>query len=187
MYQHLAAHGRPGLRTLETGLGISTALFADLGCEHSCVVGDADQVERLRAWADGKVSLDRVSFYTQPSYEVLPGLDGPLDLVLIDGGHGYPHPIIDWFYTARRLVPGGTMIVDDTQLPSIRDYLIRFLEEDPRWERIDGSTRWVAYRRDDHDLVEEWDQQTFLGTVKTPSMKLFKVAINRRLPARLRR
>jgi hypothetical protein len=37
-------------RTLETGAGVSTALFALKGCEHTCVVPWTSERDRLQAW-----------------------------------------------------------------------------------------------------------------------------------------
>ena len=43
----------------------------------------------------------------------------PLDFVLIDGGHGFPTPMLDWFYGAGRLRRGGVAVFDDVQLPAV--------------------------------------------------------------------
>ncbi len=57
----------------------------------------------------------------------------PLDLVLIDGSHGFPVPLIDWFYTADRLKVGGLLVLDDTQLWSVH-ILKQFLLLEPEWQ-----------------------------------------------------
>ena len=65
-------------------------------------------------------------FHIGRSHEVLPELDvADLDLVLVDGAHGFPYPILDWWYLAARLKEGGRMLLDDAYLPgvaSIVDY-----------------------------------------------------------------
>jgi hypothetical protein len=57
----------------------------------------------------------------------------PVDLFLIDGGHGYPLPQLDWFYGAHRLRAGGVLVLDDMQLWAPYQ-LDNFLLLDPRWE-----------------------------------------------------
>lgn len=111
----------------------------------------------------------------------------PLDLFLIDGGHGFPHPTIDWYYGAGHLKDGGIVIVDDVQLPAVADYLIRFLDLDDRWDHVAGDHKWRAYRkRGDFSLGEEWTDQAFLGGARRSPMNRLKIAVHRQL-TRLRR
>jgi hypothetical protein len=91
-------------------------------------------VENIRGYcASHDVDLSRVRFELGRSEDVLPGLSLPeLDLVLIDGGHGFPTPFVDWYYTARRLRVGGVLVVDDIHLWTglvLRDFLV----EEPGW------------------------------------------------------
>jgi hypothetical protein len=164
-YRFLARHSRPGAKTLETGLGASTVLFAMWGTEHTCVVpsqGEVDAcVEHCRARG---IDLSRVEFEVGPSDRVLPELDDDgYDLFLIDGRHGFPTPIIDWYYGASRLRAGGHVVLDDAHLTQVSIGLMRFLSRDPRWTRAGGRLKWAAFRRD-HDgrLGEEYIHQGFL-------------------------
>lgn len=166
--------------TLETGLGVSTVLFARWGCRHTCVVGSGGQVERLTAYcSDRSIDLSGVTFEVGYSQDVLPGLalDG-LDLVLIDGGHGYPTPIIDWFYGCRTLPVGGVVVVDDMHLPAVAYYLARYLDLDPAWEPLAREPKWGAYRRvSETPLGGEWvTQAAFLGGPRTPIANRAKIA-----------
>lgn len=153
-----------GARTLETGCGISTILFAMWAAEHVCVVPHAAEVDACRAYLEQRGHSANVAFELGWSDEVLPRLSGPpLDLVLIDGGHGFPAPIVDWYYAASRLREGGVVILDDLQLPQVRLGLSEFLEADPRWEHVESTQKWAAYRRLTAGLLrEEWRQQPFL-------------------------
>jgi hypothetical protein len=42
--------------------------------------------------------------------------DEDLDVVFIEGGHGFPVPGVDWLYLAPRLKVGGKMLIDDVDL-----------------------------------------------------------------------
>lgn len=159
-YRFMARIVRPGMRTLETGSGLSTALFAALGAEHTCVTPAAVEAEHLRDYfARQDIPGDRVTFALEPSHVALPRLTGAFDLVLIDGAHGYPLPIIDWFYAGSLLVHGGVLVVDDIPLPAVAA-LLDFLDRDPRWEPLQRSERWAAFRRhSEGPLIEgQWDQ-----------------------------
>jgi hypothetical protein len=130
----LAGHMREGMHTLETGIGVSTLLFAMKRCVHTCIAPLADEAERVRDFAREKtLPLDTVTFRIDTSERVLPGLEGEaLDLVLIDGSHGFPVPFIDWYYTADRLKVGGLLVLDDTQLWTVH-VLKEFLLKEPEW------------------------------------------------------
>jgi Methyltransferase domain len=110
--------------------------------------------------------MDHVTFHCGRSDEVLPGLDpSPLDFVLIDGGHGFPVPFIDWWYAGQRLRAGGLVVVDDTHLWTGR-ILARFLQEEPNWELVETlPMRSVVFRRtsDGPAGLQEWNRQPFVS------------------------
>jgi hypothetical protein len=163
-YEWLARTCPPGTRTLETGLGASTVLFTLWGCHHTSVALGAGEVGRLADHLQARrIDSSRVHLLDGGSDAVLPtlGLD-PLDLVLIDGCHAFPFPILDWYFACRRLVRSGHVVVDDLQLPAPA-MLDRFLAADPRWAEAARDGRWVAYQREaEGDLREEWRAQPFL-------------------------
>lgn len=156
---------RPGMRTLETGAGMSTIVFAARGAEHTCVTPAGGEVERIRAWCGGHgVDLARTTFHTERSETVLPRLEPtPLDVVLVDGGHGFPTPFIDWFYVAERLRIGGTLVVDDVHLWTgavLRD----FLAAEPAWTlRDEFAERAAVFEKvADVPALPEWTHQPYV-------------------------
>jgi methyltransferase family protein len=174
-YRFMAEHCEPGSQTLETGLGISTLLFGLWGANHTCVVGDQGEVDRLVAHAEArKIDLGKVRFEVGRSDDVLPALEGPpLDLVLVDGSHAFPLAIIDWYYAAGRLRAGGLVVLDDMQLTQVSLGLRRFLGRDPRWTSVAGTRKWAAYRREtEHSLSEEWLDQEFIDRKFGPKRSL---------------
>lgn len=51
-YQFMAEWVHPGARTLETGAGLSTVLFAAWGCQHLCIVPYPREAEAIRDYCD---------------------------------------------------------------------------------------------------------------------------------------
>ena len=101
--------------TLETGAGISTLIFSIKGAKHTCIAPDKLLIERIEQYCRTKgISLRNMDFRVDCSEAVLPTMElENLDLVLIDGRHGFPAPFIDWYYTAGPLKINGLLIVDD--------------------------------------------------------------------------
>jgi hypothetical protein len=44
----LKARPKPGMKTLETGAGLSTIIFAGSGCQHTCIIPDEKLAYRIR-------------------------------------------------------------------------------------------------------------------------------------------
>ncbi|MBV8303022.1 MAG: class I SAM-dependent methyltransferase [Acidimicrobiia bacterium] len=164
-YEFVADRVAPRARTLETGLGLSTALFLALGAEHTCVVPSQAQVDALRRYCDEHaISTDRLRVELGRSEDVLPGLHlHKLDVLFVDGSHGFPAPMIDWFYGGRHVRAGGTVVLDDRNLPAVA-IVVDFLDADPRWRPIERTPKWAAYQRTgDGPLGEDWYDQPFFG------------------------
>ena len=94
-----------------------------------------------------------------------------LDLVLIDGRHGFPAPFIDFYYVAEKLNIGGLLIVDDTWVWT-GDVLKPYLLSEPEWElEADFSPRTSIFRKLAHgSQTKEWIEQAFV--VKNSRFKL---------------
>ena len=155
----------PGSRTLETGAGVSTVLFALREADHVCVAPAEDEVRRIREFcAANGISTERVSFVVERSELALPRFEPTaLDLVLIDGSHSFPNVFIDWHYTAARLRLGGLLFVDDINLWTPR-VLHDFLREDPSWA-LDAEVpmRSAVFRKQlAVDGAANWTEQPFV-------------------------
>ncbi len=170
-YEFMARHVSEGSRTLETGAGVSTVLFAAWGCEHLCVVPGPNQREAvLKYCAESGFGTDALDFDLRGSEVALPEIppERVFDLFLIDGNHGFPTPIIDWFYGAGHLREGGIVVFDDLEIPQVGHWLEWFLDKDSRWERIESTSKWAAYRRHSSGpLGEVHDRQPFLTPAPT--------------------
>lgn len=163
-YRLLLESSGPSSRTLETGSGISTVLFAACRTDHTCITPSDDEAARILGYcADRDIDTGTLRFKIGPSESVLPGLpaDRELDIVFIDGNHGYPTPAIDCFYAGSLLRDGGLLVLDDVHLPAVAQ-LRAFLDSDPRWTNGEHTEKWVSYRRQGSgSLVQDWWQQPF--------------------------
>jgi glycosyltransferase involved in cell wall biosynthesis/predicted O-methyltransferase YrrM len=151
-------------KTLETGAGVSTLLFAFKGAWHTCITPFADEIDRLRGYGRRHgVGMERVSFVLEKSQYALPALRDArdLDLVLIDGGHGFPVPFLDWFLAAPLLKVGGIVVVDDTQLWT-GEVLRDFLAAEPEWRLEARFVRGAAFRKISDRVEKEWNEQPFV-------------------------
>ena len=151
-YEFMAGQVKPGWRTLETGVGVSTVLFAAWGCEHLAIVPYANEAKSIEAYcSEMGIATSLLTFDLRPSEFALPDLADrrptPLDMVFIDGAHSFPLPAIDWFYGAGLLRKGGIAIFDDVDLPAVGSLLESYLDRDDRWQLMDASGKWRAYRR----------------------------------------
>ncbi|MBZ5607378.1 MAG: class I SAM-dependent methyltransferase [Acidobacteriia bacterium] len=167
-------------RTLETGSGISTLIFGLKQTKHIAVTPNQRETEVLRQYAaQNDISLANTTFVAEASEVYLPRCTvDTLDLVLIDGKHAFPWPILDWFYTADRLTKGGVIIVDDIHLRPVA-MLVDFLNADSgRWRRQKSPSANTAIFYKCVDSVHDtaWHMQPF----NLPSFK-------ERLKQRIRR
>lgn len=177
-----------GSRTLETGAGCSTLVFAIRGSDHIAVTPSRPEIALIIQYAaQREIPLGKVRFVPESSDRYLPrcAAEG-LDLVLLDGKHAFPWPIIDWFFTADRLRKGGVMVIDDVQMRSVA-ILAEFMGVDPGWQLIrDFSGKTMAFRkiRDSiHDVA--WHMQPY--TVGRPAGAAAGPCLLRRLARRLKR
>ncbi len=181
-------------RTLETGAGISTILFAIKHSEHLCIVPDHLQAERIRDYCHQReIRTDKLNFVFRESELALPqiAVDG-LDLVLIDGRHAFPTPFIDWYYMASKLKIGGIVVIDDTHLWT-GHVLKEFLIYEPEWKLqrdFPRSTTFVKLKEGSHQ--KEWMQQPYLvresaiGIRKEQLRFLIKLLRNGEFPTLMR-
>jgi hypothetical protein len=134
---------QPGWATLETGAGLSTLVLAARGAVHEAVTPSEDEADRIAAEAGRRgISLERVTFRIASSHEELPRWEPrTLDLALLDGAHGFPYPILDWWYVAPHLKRGGYLLLDDAYMDAVGT-LVDFLRSRPAW-RVEGA---VGYR-----------------------------------------
>lgn len=152
------------MTTLETGCGASTIVFAAAGTRHTAISPDPGEHERVLEYCTQHgIPTDRLRFLAQPSDVALMGAwrPEPLDLVLIDGAHGFPFPALDWYLTAAHLRVGGLVVLDDAYLPSVH-VVVRFLRSSSSWQQEPSiGYRTVAFRKLAAELSYDWVGSAF--------------------------
>jgi predicted O-methyltransferase YrrM len=180
----IAREVRAGMTTLETGAGYSSVLFASAGANHTVITHTQAEADRILAYCLQRGFPSQPKFVVGNSDRVLPTLTpaAPLDFAFIDGGHGFPLPQIDWYYSARLLRVGGLMGLDDIHIPSVRqmhDYLLG----EPEWEPVETLPFTCFFRKvKELDYSNDWEEQA----MNRPLFEAVEAA-NNRLPAKLRR
>lgn len=113
----------PSMSTLETGCGHTTVIFSIVNTKHICITPDLGEAERVQQYCAKLGLTENITFIIESSDKILPQnglIQSELDLIFIDGAHRFPIPIIDWYYTAFKLKPGGIVCVDDFKIPSVK-------------------------------------------------------------------
>lgn len=162
--RQMAALVRPGASTLETGAGLSTVVFAALGCHHIAIAPDAALFDRIRAYCDrAGIDRSRTRLIDAPSQRWLATADlPPLDFALIDGDHSFPAPFVDYHYLAHAIAVGGRLAVDDTHLLT-GEILRAFLRDDPHWESAADVGRLSIFRKVAPLPQDDgWERQPFM-------------------------
>jgi predicted O-methyltransferase YrrM len=160
---YLAEVTRAGDRTVETGSGASTVVFAAAGAEHTAISPVAREHRAIERWCrEHGVLTDRLTFVEGYAEEVLPGFypATPIDVAFVDGKHSFPYPILDWHYLCNSLRGGGVLVLDDVRAPAV-EVLCRIMLADPAWELVAAPDREAAaFRRlAEAPSGDPWQQQ----------------------------
>lgn len=161
----VARYVQEGDRTVETGAGASTVVFAAAGARHTAISPIADEHERIRAWCqEHEVPTASLTFVVATSDRVLPALaqEEVLDAAFIDGKHSFPHPVVDWHYLATALRPGGVLLVDDLPIPAVAP-AVRHMLADPAWELLElADNRAGVFRKlAEPEPGDDWEAQPY--------------------------
>lgn len=151
------------MRTLETGVGASTVAFARAATEHVAISPEGNEFARVKSFCESQgISTERVTYHLGMSQDILPLLPrDPLDVVLIDGGHGFPIPFVDWLYTAERLRVHGIVVVDDTQIWT-GSVLTSFLRGEYAWRSVARYGKAEVFEKLSSAVVSDWGGQPFV-------------------------
>lgn len=169
---YIQNHLTKEMHTCETGAGKTSLVFAKYGAQHTVVTPSQSEIANIKKLAnDENIDLSNTRFITDFSQNALPNLnfEQPLDIVLIDGGHGFPIPQIDFVYLAPHLKIGGKLLIDDIDLWTGK-ILVDFLRAENGW-RLETTLRHrtaIFTKTGDFQLHEWCDQNYVLKKSRIP-------------------
>jgi len=138
----------PFRSSVETGCGGSTIVLSHASDQHIAfaIEGKDRTITELRRRSD--LRTENVIFVEGETKDTLPGYQfgGEVDLVLLDGPHAYPLPQIEFAYLFPRIRPGGWLVVDDIQIPSVYE-LFHFLKKESSVVLEEVAVRTAFFRR----------------------------------------
>jgi hypothetical protein len=154
----LEEHVTEEMATLEVGSGASTIVFAAAASQHEAITPDPSEETRIRKSCEERgIDSSRVTFRIGPSHDVLPAWEPrPLDLVLIDGAHGFPYPVVDWWFIAPHVRVGGLVVLDDAYLPAVGS-IVDFVRASPSWKLEPAASFRTALARKLDDTPPAFD------------------------------
>lgn len=195
--RRIAFHaGEAVLNSAETGAGKSTLLFSHLSGRHTVFALDCG----------GSLSVVRTSPFFKsanveivegPTQKTLPAYDftEKLQLVLIDGPHGYPFPDMEYWFFYPHIDTGGLLIIDDIHIPSIHN-LFAFLRDDEMFDLLEVIGTTAIFRRTEAPLfdpycdgwwLQGYNKRRFPATLRQKLIQLLPPSLQRHLVRLLRR
>ncbi len=133
----------------ETGSGLSTLLFSQLSRRHLVFTLEQDDSSR-QVRASPLLKEGICEFVLGPTQRTIPRYDfkEPLQVIFLDGPHGYPFPEIEYCFLYPHLEPGGLLILDDIHIPTIFN-LFQFLREEAMFRLLDFNNCTAFFQRTD--------------------------------------
>jgi hypothetical protein len=164
MVRLLGPHVR---RSVETGAGKTTLLLSHLSARHTVFAIDGGKSLTVTRRSP-LLNVDRVEFVDGPTQRTLFDYHfaEPLDVVLIDGPHGYPFPEMEYWVLYRHIREGGWLIVDDIHIPTIHR-LFTFLREEPMFELVETVQYTAFFRRTAAPLFDPYCDGWYLQPFNT--------------------
>jgi Methyltransferase domain len=153
---------RRPVRVLETGAGNSTVTFLHLRLVALVAIApSADLRDRILAYcAEHEIDVTTLDFRVERSEIALPSIalgagrdaestSAPeFDVVLLDGGHGWPTVFVDFCYVNMMMRAGSLLLLDDTQLHSVAE-LSRLLKMQPGFTFLEEVGKLQVWKKDD--------------------------------------
>jgi hypothetical protein len=179
--------------SVETGCGKTTLLFSHLSANHKVFaveIGDNRSVSVVRD--SPLLNWSTVELIEGPTQLTLPKhtFAQKLQLVLIDGPHGYPFPEMEYYYLYQHLDKNALLIVDDIHIPTIHR-LFEFLREDEMFRLLEIVDNAAFFRRTEVPLfdpegdgwwLQEFNKKRFPVGAKASLMKRVRRYTFRLLP-----
>jgi hypothetical protein len=161
-----AAHERQIRNSVETGSGASTLLFSHVSERHTVFALDGGSGSIANVRRSPLLRQHVVTFVEGPTQVTLPQyrFTEKLQLVLIDGPHGYPFPDIEYYFLYPHLETGALLILDDIHIPTVHN-LFQFLRRDAMFKLEAIIQRTAFFTRTSAPIFDPfgdgWWQQNY--------------------------
>jgi len=180
--------------SVETGSGASTLLLSHLSPQHTVFALDRGTGSVSNVLRSPLLRPNVVTFVQGPTQRTLPGYRfvEKLQLVLIDGPHGYPFPDMEYYFLYPHLDTGGLLIIDDIHIRSIHN-LFDFVRQDAMFEVDEVIRNTAFFRRTEaatfDPLGDGWWLQNYNAEAADPARlrAVWKEWVLRLLPGPMRR
>lgn len=191
------AASRPIRRSVETGTGKSTLVLSHCSAAHTVFAqddrGHGDSLIRVQECP--LLRQETTRFVVGPTQRTLAAhqFDGPLDLVMLDGPHGYPFPELEYYFVYPHLAEGAILIVDDIHIPTVFN-MFAFLREDAMYRLAEVVQTTAFFVRTSAPLfdpladgwwLQKYNARRFPIADKSVPLTL-RDRLKRRVPAKLR-
>lgn len=160
--------GRP-VRAIETGCGASTILFSHYAEKHYSFCYDDRECENSSVnfvIEFPGFRAEKVEWVFGPTQLTVPRhiISEPIDIILIDGPHGFPFPELEYYYFYRLLQPNSVLIIDDIHIPTLRN-LFNFLSQDDMFylHQVTATTAFFVRTSEPmlNPLGDDWWKQRY--------------------------
>lgn len=149
----------------ETGSGKTTLLFSHLSENHEVfAVNDGESISRVKG--SSLFNAKNVTYVEGPSQLTLPRhvFKAKSQITLIDGPHAYPFPDLEYYYFYPQISPGGLLLIDDINIPSI-ERMCAIIKSDDMFELLEVVEYTAFFRRTTAPLLnpvgDDWGLQGF--------------------------
>lgn len=164
-----------GLAYGSSALAIGEALLSQGGQDAQHVIIDAYQHHFRNAGRETLTAAgltDLSTLLTNRSQLALPHLlteDFIADAAFVDGSHIFHNVFVDLYFLRELVRPGGLIVLDDCQWPSIAT-AVRYFEVNTGWqpETIDQPTRLRAFRLPDARVEPSFGDFKSFGSESAP-------------------
>jgi hypothetical protein len=180
-------------RSAETGTGKSTLLLSHLSSDHKVFTKDdddgGDSLRRVRE--SPLLNRDSVDFVVGPTQVTVPSysFEQSLDLVFIDGPHGYPFPDLEYLTFYPHLSHRALFVLDDIQIATIKN-LFLFLREDEMFDLACVTGNTAFFHRTDAPTFDPFGDGWWLqqyNVRRRPLRRRMSEAARARIPPSARR
>jgi hypothetical protein len=169
----------------ETGSGKTTLLFSHLSRDHKIFAKEGDNHSISVVRDSPLLNRNTVQFIEGPTQVTLPQYKfaEKLQLVLLDGPHGYPFPELEYYYFFPHLDVNALFIVDDIHIPTVHR-LFEFLREDDMFRVLEVVDQTAFFVRTEVPLFSPFGDGWWMQGY---NKKRFPVGAKASLMDRLRR